>query len=291
MVIPEECQTKSFAFPYTILYNFCVLSIADGTVRKGCTMILVIDAGNTNITMGAYENNHLVFVSRLATDRYATSDRIAIDIYSILQIKHIADKKFEGAAISSVVPEITNALESAVRKITGKKPVVIGPGVKTGLNIRVDNPAGLGADLVATAVAAKAQYKLPCLILDLGTATKVSALDENGAFLGCAISPGVALSLAALAREASQLSTISLKAPDHAIGTNDDDSMNAGSIFGTVDMLDGMCDRFSKELKVPVQTIVATGGLCSITENCKHEVVENKDLVLQGLKIIYDKNS
>lgn len=254
-------------------------------------MILVIDAGNTNITMGAYENEDLVFVSRLATDRYATSDRIAIDIYSILQIKQIADRNFEGAAISSVVPEITNALRDAVRKVTGKKPVVIGPGVKTGLNIRVDNPAGLGADLVATAVAAKAQYKLPCLILDLGTATKVSAVDEKGAFLGCSISPGVALSLAALTRGASQLSNISLKAPDHAIGTNDDDSMNAGSIFGTVDMLDGMCDRFAKELKAPVQTIVATGGLSGLTENCKHDVVLNPDLVLQGLKIIYDKNS
>lgn len=254
-------------------------------------MILVIDAGNTNITMGAYENDKLVFVSRLATDRYATSDRIAIDIYSILQIKHIADRNFEGAAISSVVPEITNALRDAVRKITGKRPVVIGPGVKTGLNIRIDNPAGLGADLVATAVAAKEQYNLPCLILDLGTATKVSAIDENGAFLGCTISPGVSLSLAALAQGASQLPTITLKAPDHAIGTNTNDSMNAGSIFGTVDMLDGMCNRFERELKAPVQTIVATGGLCGITRNCTHEIVENKDLVLQGLKIIYDKNS
>ena len=144
-------------------------------------MILVIDAGNTNITMGAYEGEKLLFVSRLATDRTATVDRVAIDIYSILQINRVSDRNFEGAVISSVVPEITSALRRAVSAITGKKPVVIGPGVKTGLNIRIDDPAGLGADLVATAVAAKALYALPCLIIDLGTATKVSALDEKGA--------------------------------------------------------------------------------------------------------------
>ena len=253
-------------------------------------MILVIDAGNTNITMGAYEGEKLLFVSRLATDRTATVDRVAIDIYSILQINRVSDRNFEGAVISSVVPEITSALRRAVSAITGKKPVVIGPGVKTGLNIRIDDPAGLGADLVATAVAAKALYALPGLIIDLGTATKVSALDEKGAFLGCSISPGVKLSLSALSQGASQLPAISLQVPDHAIGTNTLDSMNAGTILGTVDMLDGMCDRFSRELKSPVKSIVATGGLCSIAENCQHDIIINQDLVLQGLKIIYDRN-
>lgn len=253
-------------------------------------MVLVIDAGNTNITIGACENDKLLFVARLATDRTATSDRFAIDMAELFRLYGIPETGFDGAAISSVVPEITRALTDAVTRITGTVPVVIGPGIKTGLNIRIDDPAGLGADLVATAVAAKAQYPLPCLIIDLGTATKVSALSENGSFLGCSIAPGVALSLTALSSGASQLPAIGLKPPKHAIGTNSIDSMTSGIVYGTADMLDGMCDRFAKELTTPVASIVVTGGLCDIACECRHDMIVNKDLVLQGLKIIFDKN-
>ncbi len=252
-------------------------------------MLLTVDAGNTHITIGAFDGDDLLFVSRLATDRQATADRFAIDFTTLFALHNIEAPQFEGAAVSSVVPEITNELRNALRTITGHEPVVIGPGVKTGLNIRVDDPAGLGSDLVATAVAAKQEYPLPCLILDLGTATKVSALDEHGAFRGCTISPGVALSLRALANGASQLSTIRLQPPSHVIGTNTLDSMNAGIIYGTVDMLDGLIDRFDAELNKPVRTVVATGGLCAITESCRHEIVRNDNLVLEGLKIIFEK--
>ncbi len=254
-------------------------------------MLLVIDAGNTNITIGAYNGDDLVFVSRLATDRTLTEDRIAIDINSIFSLYNVPSRSFKGAIISSVVPELTLALKNAVSRITGHVPYVVGPGLKTGLNIRIDNPAELGADLVAGAVGAVEQYELPCLVIDLGTATKISVIDETGAYRGCTISPGVAISLEALSRGASQLSQIALLAPAHAIGTNTIDCMRVGSVFGTADMLDGLCDRIEKELSVPVKTIVATGGFSGIAKHCRHEIVFNDNLILEGLKRMYERNN
>lgn len=253
-------------------------------------MLLVIDAGNTNITIGAYLGDELTFTSRLATDHRATRDRIAVDLDSIFKLHGIDRSSFSGAIISSVVPEISRALKEAVEKVTGQTPVLVGPGVKTGLNILTDNPAEVGADLVAVSVAAKNKYALPAIIVDLGTATKVIALDKNGAFLGCSIAPGIEISLNALSTGASQLINIGIRFPDHAIGTNTADSMTSGLIYGNIDMLDGMCDRFAAEIKDPVQTIIATGGLNSIAAGCRNEMVMDQDLILEGLKLIYQKN-
>lgn len=253
-------------------------------------MLLVIDAGNTNITIGAFQGDDLTFTSRLATDHSATKDRIAVDLASVLKLNGVDKTAFSGAIISSVVPEISYALKGAVKKVTGQEALLLGPGVKTGLDIRTDNPAEVGADLVAGAVAAKNKYPLPAIIVDLGTATKVIALSKDGAFLGCSIAPGVAISLNALTNGASQLTNISMSRPDHAIGTNTIDSMTSGLIFGTVDMLDGMCGRFAEELAEPVQTIVATGGLGHIAALCRHDMVMDQDLILDGLKLIYQKN-
>lgn len=253
-------------------------------------MLLVIDAGNTNITIGAYQGDELTFTSRLATDHRATRDRIAVDLASIFKLHGIERSSFTGAIISSVVPEISRALKQAVEKVTGQTPVLVGPGVKTGLNILTDNPAEVGADLVAVSVAAMNKYALPAIIVDLGTATKVIALDRNGAFLGCSIAPGIEISLNALSSGASQLINIGIRFPDHAIGTNTADSMTSGLIYGSIDMLDGMCDRFAAEIKDPVQTIVATGGLSSVTAGCRNEMVMDQDLILEGLKLIYQKN-
>ena len=253
-------------------------------------MLLVIDAGNTNITIGAYQGDELTFTSRLATDHRATRDRIAVDLASIFKLHGIERSSFTGAIISSVVPEISRALKQAVEKVTGQTPLMVGPGVKTGLNILTDNPAEVGADLVAVSVAAMNKYALPAIIVDLGTATKVIALDRNGAFLGCSIAPGIEISLNALSTGASQLINIGIRFPDHAIGTNTADSMTSGLIYGSIDMLDGMCDRFAAEIKDPVQTIVATGGLSSVTAGCRNEMVMDQDLILEGLKLIYQKN-
>lgn len=254
-------------------------------------MLLVIDAGNTNITIGAYQGDELKFTSRLATDHRATRDRIAVDLDSIFKLYGIDRNSFSGAIISSVVPEISRALKEAAETVTGQTPILVGPGVKTGLNILTDNPAEVGADLVAVSVAAKNKYELPAIIVDLGTATKVIALDKNGAFLGCSIAPGIEISLNALSSGASQLINIGIRFPDHAIGTNTADSMTSGLIYGSIDMLDGMCDRFAAEIKDPVRTIVATGGLSSVAAGCRNEMVMDQDLILEGLKLIYQKNS
>lgn len=255
-------------------------------------MLLVIDAGNTHITTGVYKDGEFIMVSRLATDRTLTEDQFAINITSIFTLNGINPSDFEGAVISSVVPEITHALAKGVTMVTGKKPITVGPGIKTGLNIKLDNPAELGADLAATAVGARKQYELPCIILDLGTATKVTAVGSDGSFLGGAIAPGVLLSLDALANGASQLSQIEIHTPKKAIGTNTPECIRAGIVFGTADMLDGMVDRMEAELGMSFKTIVATGGLCPvIVKNCKHDIIINQNLLLEGLVEIYNKNN
>ena len=255
-------------------------------------MLLVIDAGNTNITIGVYKSDELLFVSRLATDRTITEDQFAINVNSILKINNIETSGFKGAVVSSVVPELTRSIKKGVEMVTGKSPLVLGPGVKTGLNIKLDNPAELGADLCATAVGALSQYELPCIIVDLGTATKITILGENGDFLGGAIAPGLLISLDALANGASMLSSIALKSPKSSIGTNTPECIRSGMVYGTADMVDGTIDRMSKEVSVPVKTIVATGGLSPVViKHCSHNIIVNRNLLMEGLKVIFEKNN
>lgn len=255
-------------------------------------MLLVIDAGNTNITIGVYKSDELLFVSRLATDRTITEDQFAINVNSILKINNIEADGFKGAVISSVVPELTRSIKKGVEMVTGKSPLVLGPGVKTGLNIKLDNPAELGADLCATAVGALSQYELPCIIVDLGTATKITILGENGDFLGGAIAPGLLISLDALANGASMLSSIALKSPKSSIGTNTPECIRSGMVYGTADMVDGTIDRMAKEVSASVKTIVATGGLSPVViKHCSHNIIVNRNLLMEGLKVIFEKNN
>ena len=254
-------------------------------------MLLVIDAGNTNVTIGVYKEDELLFVSRLATDRAVTGDEFAIRLLSIFELNGIAPEEIEGSIISSVVPEHTRSIKLGVRKVTKTEPIILGPGVKTGLNIKLDNPAELGADLAATAVGALSQYELPCVMVDLGTATKLTVLDSDGSFLGGSIAPGILISLDALANGASMLSSISLHSPKATIGTNTTECLRSGIVFGTAEMLDGILDRIEAELSSPPKTIVATGGLATIVvKHCRHEMIYNADLLLEGLKVIYKKN-
>lgn len=254
-------------------------------------MFLAIDIGNTNITMGAYNESSLVFVSRLATDRSKTPDQYAVDLKNIFSLYSVPSSDFTGASMSSVVPELSGAVCSAIEKVTGHKPMLLGPGIKTGMNILIDNPAQLGADLLAGCVGAAALYKLPCLVIDLGTASKISVIDKNGAFRGCTIAPGIGISLEALSAKTSQLPSISLKTPDHAIGTNTLDSMQSGTVFGFAAMLDGLCEKLEDELGEKIETTVATGGLAKdLVKSCKREIVYNSDLILYGLKVLYEKN-
>ncbi|MGN0545182.1 MAG: type III pantothenate kinase [Acutalibacteraceae bacterium] len=254
-------------------------------------MLLTIDIGNTNLSIGAFDGDELKFVSRLATDRSRTDDQYAIELQNIFVLYGYSFEAFDGCAISSVVPELTGTLESAAVRITGKAPLILGPGVKTGINILADDPSQAGADLVAASVAAANLYELPCFVIDLGTATKINVIDESGSFCGCAIAPGVGISLEALSTRTSQLPAISLSTPKKAIGTNSIDCMQSGVVFGTAAMLDGLCDRMEKELGRKVKSFVATGGLSrEIIKSCNHDIIHDAELVLKGLRIIYGKN-
>ena len=254
-------------------------------------ILLTIDIGNTNITLGVFEEDKLLFVSRLATDRYRTADQYAVELEEIFELYGGTELKCTGSIIGSVVPELTAAFCSAVQRVTGTQPLVLSPGVRTGLNIRTDNPAEVGADLVAGAVGALARYPMPCLVLDLGTATKISVLDHNGAFCGCTIAAGVSISLDALSSRTSQLPAISFKKPTCVIGKNTIDSMQSGTVYGVSCMLDGMCGMIEEELGETAKTIVATGGLSGeIVKNCRRDVEINPDLILEGLRVIYLKN-
>ena len=224
-------------------------------------MLLTIDIGNTNLTIGAYSGEELKFVSRLATDRSRTEDQYAIELKSIFDLYGYGFDEFTGCAISSVVPELTGAISHAAKRITGSEPIVLGPGVKTGINILADDPSQAGADLVA------------------------------GSFCGCAIAPGVGISLEALSAKTSQLPAISLSTPKKAIGTNSIDCMQSGVVFGTAAMLDGLCDRMEQELGRKVKSFVATGGLSGeIIKSCNHKMTYDPELILKGLRIIYEKN-
>lgn len=253
-------------------------------------MLLTIDIGNTNINLGIFNGDELTMSARLATERQKTDDQYAVDMVNIFSVYGIKPADIEGAVISSVVPEITVHIKNAVKRLTGKKVIVLSPGVKTGLNIMIDNPAQLGADLAAGAVGAT-EYPLPAFVVDLGTATKIFAVDENKGFRGCMIAPGVAISVKALTDTSSLLPAISLEPPKKACGTNTIESMQSGIVLGTAAMIDGLLDRFAEELGEP-KTIIATGGLSSfITPVCKREMIYDSDLILKGLKAIYEKNN
>lgn len=253
-------------------------------------MILTADIGNTNITLGVFQGDSLVFISRLATQRHRTAEQYAIELDAIFRLEGISSD-FDGAIISSVVPELTSTFKYAINKVTGCDSLIVAAGIKNGLKIATDNPKELGADLVAGAVGAISQYQLPCLVMDLGTATKISVIDEGGVFVGCTIAPGIGISLDALSLRTSQLPAIELSAPDHAIGTNTIECIRSGTVLGNAAMLDGMANRLEKALGKEIKTLVATGGLAKeIVACCEKDIIFNKDLVLQGLLAIYRKN-
>ncbi len=254
-------------------------------------MLLTIDVGNTNITLGGYESSVLKFTGRIATDSKHTVDQYAYEIKNVLELYSIEANDIDGAIISSVVPLVGRCVSNAISKLCDIAPMMLGPGVKTGLNIKIDNPAQLGADLVAAAVGAIDEYTMPCVVIDMGTATTVSVLDSNGSFLGGSIAAGVNLTLKALTENTAQLTSIPIEAPQSVIGANTIESMQSGLVYGTAAMIDGLIDRIINELD-EMPTIVATGGLSKqIIDHCKSDIIYNENLLLDGLKVIYDKNN
>lgn len=253
-------------------------------------MLLTIDVGNTNITLGVYDNDRLLMTGRVSTDAKCTADQYAIVLKNILELKGVSLSRIDGAIIGSVVPAVGRELVGAIKSACDITPLVLGPGVKTGLNILIDNPAQLGADLAAGAAGAAASYPMPCIIFDLGTATTVSVMDKNGAFIGGAIAAGLQTTLYALTSRTASLPGVSIEAPDKVIATNTVDCMRSGLVFGAAAMMDGMIERIEDELGERA-TVVATGGLSSLViPHCKREIIFDDDLLLEGLRLIFERN-
>ena len=253
-------------------------------------MILAIDVGNTNIVIGCIDKEKCHFIERLSTVRIKTELEYAIDIKSVLDIYHVCPEEIEGGIISSVVPQITTNIKLASEKILKKEILVIGSGIKTGLDIRIDDPGQLGADLVAASVAGIAEYPVPMMIFDMGTANTVCVIDREKRYLGGMIYPGLGVSLDSLTAHASQLGGISLEAPERVIGRNTIDCMKSGVIYSAAAAMDGIIDRIQEEMGETL-TVIATGGLAKcIVPHCRREVILDDDLLLKGLLVLYDKN-
>lgn len=254
-------------------------------------MILAIDIGNTNIVLGGLEGEKILFEARMATDLIKTSDQYCAELKSMLALFEVTPESVSGSIISSVVPPVLNSFKTAIRKLTGKACLVVGPGIRTGLNIRMENPAEVGCDLIVAAVAAIAEYGAPLLLVDMGTATTITAVDETGTFVGGCICPGVKISMEALTGRTAQLPGISLDEPQKAIGKNTRDCMRSGIMFGAAAMLDGLLDRMEAELGTPVK-VVATGGIARfVIPLCRRELIYDRSLMLKGLGLLYRRNA
>lgn len=253
-------------------------------------MILTVDIGNSNIVLGGVDGKEILFEARLRTDATKTSDEYCIDLKMILEVYNVTAAMIDGAIIASVVPQVLNSMQTAIKKLTGKTALVVGPGLKTGLNIKIENPSQTGADLVVGCVAALREHKPPMIVVDMGTATTMVVLDETGALIGGCICPGVKISLDALTDRTALLPGLQLDQPKRVIGRNTIDCMRSGIMMGNACMLDGMIERMEAELGQKT-TVIVTGGIGKfITPLCKRSMVYDKDLLLKGLAALYRDN-
>ncbi|MCI8418780.1 MAG: type III pantothenate kinase [Lachnospiraceae bacterium] len=253
-------------------------------------MILAIDIGNTNIVIGCIDGERIAFEERLYSDLKKTELEYAISFKTVLEIYGIDSRQLQGGILSSVVPPITATVRHAAEKIIGKEILEVGPGVKTGLDIKIDNPAQLGPDLVVGAVAGIGEYGCPLAVVDMGTATAITVINEKKQVIGGMIMPGVGVSLDALISRTSQLPKIGFEPPRRLIGSNTVDCMKSGVLYGNAACIDGMLARIQEELGGPIKA-VATGGLARhIIPYCRQEIVVDDALLLKGLRLIYDRN-
>lgn len=253
-------------------------------------MILTVDIGNSNIVIGGVEGEKIVFEARLRTESTKTSDQYCVDLKILLDVYKVDTGSIEGAIIASVVPQVLNSMQTAIKKLTGKTSLVVGPGLKTGLNIKIENPSQTGADLVVGSVAALREHKAPLIVIDMGTATTMIVLDSTGALIGGCICPGVKISMDALTDRTALLPGLQLDQPKKAIGRNTIDCMRSGIMMGTACMLDGMIQRMEEELGEKT-TVIATGGIGKfIVPLCKTPMIYDKDLLVKGLAILYREN-
>lgn len=253
-------------------------------------MILAIDIGNSTVIVGCADETSHRIIGRLAALRHKTEDEYAIDFKRLLELSGIPAESLTGAIVASVVPPMSRIIREAVHKVIGYWPLLVGPGVKTGLNILIDNPGQLGSGLVVNAVAAIEKYPKPLIVLDMSTATVVSVIDRQGRYIGGMICPGVMISLEALASDTSQLPRIGLEPPETVIGRNTVDCMKSGAVYGSAAMTDGLIERIEEELG-ETATVVSTGRLSGdIVPYCSRQIIYDESLLLRGLWLIWKKN-
>ena len=254
-------------------------------------MILAIDVGNTNIVLGLIENGEILDNTiRTRTERDATWAEYAIKLKDFFDFLEIDPKTVEKSIISSVVPGVTDNIINAVEHLTKKECIKVEYNMDSGISIKIDDPSTLGADLLVGAVGAVEYYGAPCIMIDLGTGTTITAVDKTGAFIGGAIIPGVALSYNALSSGTSLLPSISITAPGMCIGKNTVDCMRSGAVYGTASLVDGMIDRFKEEMGECA--VVATGGLANaIVKECRNKIIIDDELLLKGLWVLYKRNA
>lgn len=253
-------------------------------------MVLAIDIGNTHILLGCFEERKVLFTELLTTDKTATELEYASFIKSALEFNGRGVDELEGVIISSVVPQVTGTIKKAVERFSSVEPIVVGPGVKTGLKIKIDNPAQLGSDLVVSAVAGIKEYGVPQINIYMGTATAFSLIDSDKNFVGTSIGAGMGIEAEALSSKTSQLPNIAFEIPKHVIGTNTVDSMKSGLIFQNAALIDGMIERIEEEYGEKC-VLIATGRYADIVAPlCKHKIILDKDLLLKGLIEVYYKN-
>ena len=256
-------------------------------------MLLAIDIGNSNISVGLFDGEReLKFLSSIDTDGRKTADQISIDLMNIFTLYHYDICDVTGAIFSRVVPSMDFMMSKALTRLLGRAPMEVGPGIRTGLNIRMENHNQLGADLVANAVSALVKYRAPIILIDMGTATTISYISSKRTYEGGLMFPGVYLSLDALSRHAAQLPDVSLQHPKNLIGKNTEDCMRNGIVYGMAGMLDGIVDRIRDMLKGEEPTVVATGTPAPvIVRHCRNQIIYDKYLLMEGLWEIYQRNT
>lgn len=254
-------------------------------------MILAVDIGNTHILLGGFDEKDLLFTELLTTNRNSTDLEYATLIESALRVNLLDFASVDGAIVSSVVPNVTSSICRAIERFTSCTPLLVGPGVKTGLKIRTDNPAQVGSDLVMAAVAGIKEYKVPQINIYMGTATAFSLIDETKTFVGTSIGAGMGVAADALCERTSQLPSVAFETPKKVIGTNTVDSVKSGLMYQTASTIDGMIDRIEEEYGKPC-TVVATGRYAaSVTKLCRRTIHTDPDLILKGLMEVYFKNA
>lgn len=285
-------QNKSINIVILIILEYN-RSILRDIIKKGTyiTMILAIDMGNTAAALGCIDDQKIYFTEELSTDLSKSPLEYAMGIKTVLELYNIDSDNISGAIISCVVPSLQQVISRAVQKIINKAPLIVGPGLKTGLNIKMDNAREMGSDLIVDSVAGINRYGAPLIIIDMGTATTISVIDKDRNYIGGAITPGVNIAMNALSSNAAQLFNVGLQAPSRVIGKNTVECMQSGIILGNASCIDGMIDRIEDELGYRT-TVVATGGLSGIViPYCRHDIIIEPRLLLMGLKLLYDKNA